>query len=294
MSPFAELRRARPLLGTFVEIRVRGAEERRLRVGLTNAFAAVARVQALMSFHDASSDVSRLNRAAFQRNVEVNEWTWRVLGAAQEFAVGSAGAFDITVAPLLAKWGYLPACSRTDESANYRHVILYPDRQVRFTRPLAIDLGGIAKGFAVDCALECLQAAGIPSGSVNAGGDLRVFGDQPQEISLRDPAQPGQIAGLVHLQNRAIATSGIYFSRKTLSGRLVSPLLDGRTRAPQTRPMSVAVSAPDCLTADALTKIVLARGEESCGILRSYGADAVVLERGKTPRLLTADASQFR
>ncbi len=260
MSRSVELRRARPLLGTFVEIGARGRDEGRLRAGLTNAFVAVARVQAAMSFHEATSDLSRLNRDAFREPVRVHEWTWAVLRRAQDFAVLSEGAFDVTVAPLLSAWGYLPAGPAADRAATFRDIVLGPQNMVRFARPLAIDLGGIAKGFAVDRAVEALRATGVKNGSVNAGGDLRVFGTEAHEIYVRDPHLPGTAAAVVSLRNRAIATSGVYFSAKTHRGVAVSPLIDGKTRRPLTKNISVAVSAPDCLTADALTKIVLARG----------------------------------
>jgi thiamine biosynthesis lipoprotein len=294
MSPSVELRRARPLLGTYVEICARGTDELPVRRGLEKAFAVIAQVQSLMSFHEPTSDVSLLNRNAFRKSVIVHSWTWRVLTRAQEFALRSDGAFDITVAPLLSKWGYLPSGNVAHETGTFRDLLLQSQRRVRFVRPLSIDLGGIAKGFAVDRAVDCLQTAGVVSGSVNAGGDLCVFGDEARQVCLRDPARPGRAAGVVDLQNRAIATSGIYFTRKIRGGRVVSALIDGRTRRAHTRPRSVAVSAADCLTADALTKIVLAHGEGSCGILRAYQADAVVLERGKSPRVLTAHAPQLR
>ncbi len=294
MSRFVKLRRARPLLGTFVEICAEGETENHVRAGLTRAFAAVAHVQAEMSFHEATSDVSLLNREAFRRPVRVMSGTWQVLQRAQDFAVQSEGAFDITIAPLLSRWGFLPAGYPTDPAATFRDIILGPDGMVRFARPLSIDLGGIAKGFAVDRAVEALQNAGIANGSVNAGGDLRVFGDEAQEVFLRDPARPGSAAGVVSLRNRAIASSGVYFSRRNYGGVVVSPLVHGQTRKALAKNISVAVSAPDCLTADALTKIVLARGEQSGAILRACQADAVLLQRGRTPRVLSADAPQFR
>ncbi len=153
-------------------------------------FAAIIEVQRLMSFHDASSDVSRLNREAFRKPVRVHKWTWQVLTRAQEFSVRSGGEFDITIAPLLSKWGYLPGGYSSGAAATFRDIILGPDCTIRFARPLSIDLGGIAKGFAVDCAVSSLLAAGIKSGIVNAGGDLRVFGAEPHQVYLRDPAKP--------------------------------------------------------------------------------------------------------
>jgi FAD:protein FMN transferase len=285
MSCFVELCRARPLLGTFVEISAGARREALVRMGMTRAFDVIAEVQRLMSFHEAASDVSRLNRAAFCRPVRVHSWSWHVLARAQEFAVASRGAFDITIAPLLSMWGYLPIHYEGDSAASFRDIILLPGGLVRFARPLSIDLGGIAKGFAVDCAVEALRAEGVEAGTVNAGGDLRAFGDEAQQIHLRDPASPGRAAGVVSLQNRALATSGIYFSRKIHRGAPVSPLIDGRTRAPFLSEVSVVVSAPNCLTADALTKIVAARGAECCSLLHACNAEVVILERGKNPRV---------
>ncbi len=293
MSRFIELRRARPLLGTYVEVLARTRDESCARRGVHAAFAAITEVHRLMSFHDASSDVSRLNREAFRKPILVHNWTWQVLSRAHEFSVRSEGAFDITIAPLLSKWGYLPRGCSTNAAATFRDIILGPDCMIRFTRPLSIDLGGIAKGFAVDCGVNSLLAAGIKSGIVNAGGDLRAFGAESQQVYLRDPSKPGHARGIVRLQNRAIATSGIYFTRKTRGGVLVSPLVDGKTRRPLVDNISVAVSASDCLTADALTKIVLTRSKGSCALLHTYGADAVILERGKVPRVLAKHAPEL-
>lgn len=294
MSHFVELRRAQPLLGTYVEIRGRGPDELCLRRGLQAGFGAIAHVHRLMSFHDASSDVSRLNRDGFRKAVSVDKWTWRVLSHAQKFAESSGGAFDVTIAPLLSKWGYLPRGQTADKSASFRDVILESRYRVRFRKPLSLDLGGIAKGFAVDRAVESLRAAGVFRGTVNAGGDLRAFGPEAHTVHLRDSTHPAFAAGMITLRNRAVATSGVYFSRRIKDGSAVSPLIDGRTRRPHVRDISVAVSAAECLTADALTKIVLARGEECCGILASCQANAVILERGKSPRVLAAHAPKLR
>ena len=99
-SPCVEMRRARPLLGTIVDLQARAREEITLVRGFEAAFAAIERVHRLMSFHDEASDTSRVNSAAFQYAVVVDRWTWRVLQAAQQFARDSDGAFDITVGRL--------------------------------------------------------------------------------------------------------------------------------------------------------------------------------------------------
>jgi thiamine biosynthesis lipoprotein len=171
-----EVRRCRPLLGTFVEITGRGRDEGLLARGIEAGFDAIGRVNRLMSFHDPLSDVSRMNRDAFPRGVIVHPWTWQVVKAAKRFAEESHGTFDITVAPLLTKWSYLPGrCYQFSQTATSRDIFLRRNYEVFFRRHLVVDLGGIAKGFAVDRAVKALKDNGITAGIVNAGGDLRSF-----------------------------------------------------------------------------------------------------------------------
>ena len=170
------VRRARPSLGTFVEITARGNNEAKLHDAIGRAFNAIARVDRLMSFHRADSDVSNINLEAFQRKVTVDPWTWQVLRAAQKLSHQTDGIFDITVARKLMQWKYLPRRYRNVSKGNWRDIVLEKNCTVRFRQPVIIDLGGIAKGFAVDRAVKALKCAGLRSGVVNAGGDLRVFG----------------------------------------------------------------------------------------------------------------------
>ena len=155
---------------------------------------------------------------------------------------------------------------------------------VRFRRRLTIDLGGIAKGFAVDCAVEALNKAGVQAGFVNAGGDLRVFGLQKESVHIRYPVDPRRAAGIVTLQNRALATSATYFSRRKFRGDVRSALIDGQTQQPFVDDVSISVAADDCMTADALTKIVFALRERARPILAHHRADAVILERDLAPK----------
>src|SRR5262249_14292584 len=151
--------RARPLLGTFVEIAVAHAPPDVMERAVEAAFAAIGRVHRLMSFHDPHSDVGRLNRAAATRAVKVHAWTLRVIAQALDLHRRSHGAFDLAVAPVLQAMGVLPG--RRDDrppvamrAGTVEAIEVLPGRRVRFSRPgVAIDLGGIAKGFAVDRAV---------------------------------------------------------------------------------------------------------------------------------------------
>src|SRR5262249_11565955 len=150
----ASIHRARPLLGTIVEMTVIGPARAGLDAAADAAFAAIAKVHRLMSFHEPTSEVSRLNRAATARPVRVDAWTWDVIATAVELARRSGGAFDITVAPLLQAAGLLPAdAARARDAAPAPHDAIepLPGHRIRFRHPATrIDLGGIAKGFAVD------------------------------------------------------------------------------------------------------------------------------------------------
>ena len=271
------------MLGTFVQIQAFGINADELEDAVEAAFLPIAQVHQLMSFHDPESEVSRMNRDASHKGVSVHPWTWRVLKSAQEFSRNTDGIFDITMAGQLVKWNYLPRYGARYGGGSWRDIILEATGRVRFRRPLLIDFGGIAKGFAVDRAVEVLKRNRVTGGIVNGGGDLRVFGSASQLVHLRHPAEPKRAAGGVRLRERAIATSGVYFARTKNRGRYVSPMLDGRTGRAACDLISVTVGAANCMTADALTKVVFALREQAAPLLARYSADALLLEQGGGP-----------
>ena len=163
--------------------------------------------------------------------------------------------------------------------ASFRDVHLCGERRIRFAKPLWIDLGGIAKGFAVDRAVTELRERGIAAGSVNAGGDIRVFGPAAQTIWVRQPGDSQHIVPLVELQDSAVATSASYFSRQRSAhggpdSTAIVDLLSGRSHG---HDLSVSVRAADCMTADALTKVVTISEDEQHPTLARFGASALVL-----------------
>jgi thiamine biosynthesis lipoprotein len=267
--------RCRPLLGTYVEIRVREPRHACAFLALEHAFAAVEQVQALMGFHDPASDLSRLNRFAHGHPQHVHPWTHRVLRLAARLRRESAGVFDPAVAPRLVENGLLPrpdGAPEPDRHATMLDVELLEHSRVRFRKPLWLDLGGIAKGFAVDAAVATLRAHGVRTGAVNAGGDLRVFGEESQSVHLRDPAQPARTRPLGALRNGACATSGGYFMEEREGGWATFDPRGG----PRRRSGSISVVAPRCAVADALTKIVaLAPASLTRVLLRRYRAEAL-------------------
>jgi FAD:protein FMN transferase len=274
-----EVRRCRPLLGTFVEIACEGPPD-----VVNHAFAAIEKVHRLMSFHDHSSDIARINRDAWHKSVKIHPWTWHVLKYAEELSSNSEGVFDITIGRELGKLGYLPKLNKTFRGiGSWEDIILDDECKVRFRQPVVVDLGGIAKGFAVDRAVEALKDRGVTAGIVNASGDLRVFGPPLQLVWVRHPAEPVRMAGAVRLRECALATSGSYFARRKFRGKFLGPLLDGRTGRASRAFISVTVGAAECMTADALTKIVFALRERAASLLARHSAHAFVLERDGAP-----------
>lgn len=278
----SEACRCRPFLGTYVEVRAQSSDAGTSQNAVEAAFVAMARVHRLMSFHDPASDVSRLNRQASRKAVTVDVWTFQVLTEARRLFDLSEGLFDVTIAPQLVAWGFLPEVrSRTRGQGSMADLELGPGHQVFFRRPLALDLGGLAKGFAVDRAVEAMQAVGATGGNVNAGGDLRVFGPRPRPLCVRHPGRPAETILVGEIRDEAAATSATYFSRRRPQGRWVSPILNPRTRRPWLGRASVTVVAPTCVVADALTKMVALAPERAAPILTRCEARALVVSGGQ-------------
>ncbi len=228
-----------------------------------------------MSFHEPASDVSRLNRMAAFEAVTVDPATFAVLEKAQALAELSDGVFDITVAAQLVAWGFLPRpedAPDTDPKASW-HDIALNGNTVRFQRPLWIDLGGIAKGYAVDYALTAMALPAHAQISVNAGGDLRVAGPNPERVRLQAPAD-GQHVPVIEIENAGLASSSGRDDLRVAHNGQVGPHIDGKTHGSVGTRSFVSVVAPDCITADALTKIVLAREAGATDILARHNAVA--------------------
>lgn len=284
------IERARPLLGTIVRIRCDAISRHEANRRIDRGFKAVAHVQRLMSFHEAGSDVSRLNRDAVRHIVEVHPDTIAVLRHALALSRISDGLFDISIGDRMVALRTLPRPDSPyppDPLASWRDIEIVGSHGVRFHRPCWIDLGGIAKGYAVDRAIEAAsQEAGdliaCTDGAplnvhVNAGGDLRVMGPEAVRVVIETGGPPDDPVPIVDLENSAMATSG------TLS----SPALDraahvhGRTGQHVGSGVCVTILARHCVIADALSKVVLAGLGQVHDILARYEATAFLYRPAK-------------
>ncbi|MGH8461528.1 MAG: FAD:protein FMN transferase [Stenotrophobium sp.] len=267
--------RARPLLGTRVTIRVQALNPAEANAAIDAAFGAIENVHRLMSFQSPDSDLSRLNREALHGPVQIDAHTYHVLECAQQFAAASNGVFDINCAAQLVEWGLLPRVQENvadDNGGDWRDLALLAHYRVRFHRPLCIDLGGIAKGYAVDCAIAALQECGITNACVNAGGDLRLIGACTERVAIRACGHDDRAAAVLEIRDAAVASSNGHPLRRLHHGRWVGPHLHGTAREPVDTGITATVVAPDCMSADALTKIVLADPAVAAGLLPRYDA----------------------
>lgn len=269
-------RRAELWLGTLVEIAAEPPQSQYPEAGIAAAFAVIARVHRALSLHDPQSELSHVNRNAPTAVQPLSADLRAVLGCALELAARSGGAFDPTVGGRVAALGFLPPQAHSERDVSWHDVELTA-RGVRFARPLVLDFGGIAKGYAVDCAIDALRQHGITAGRVNAGGDLRVFGNRSELVHVRTGGPQGVILPLVMVAEGAVATSAYGGQRRRIGGRWASPLIDPRGRRPIMSTRTVSVVASTCMVADALTKVVALRGSRSAGTLTAYDASATLL-----------------
>ena len=285
-------KRAKPLLGTVVEIAVLAGDNATFVDATDAAFARVADIHRAMSFHEGTSDLTAIANAEAGAKLRIFSDTWKTLSLAIEVERLSNGLFNPTVAPTLVRRGVLP---RPDASKSLKipavqsslgeSIALDDDNQIRILKRVWIDLGGIAKGYAVDEAVFTLQAHGILAGVVNAGGDLRVFGDFEHTIAVRAPSQPNQVFPIAIIENLSCATTARYYS---LAKTIVEPV-PARRNAATKKYESISVLAPSCAVADALTKIVWLQDPDSAACratLNHFKAYAALLDNaGKITRL---------
>jgi thiamine biosynthesis lipoprotein len=246
------LQRCKPLLGTYVEISLSAELSDAELIALSNlAFSVVASVHESMSFHDRQSELSSINRRAYSETVSLSEQMFEVFTFTQELHRVSQGLFDPCVASELVNTQFLPLPStRNFELSHYSgrwQDVELSNNSVRFNKPLLIDLGGIAKGYAVDRAIECLPYS--VNAIVNAGGDLRMSHWQGQEVELVYQQGDKLMTHSSLMQSCSVATSASYYhAHKSV---IINPL----SRQSILSGQSYSVFANTCMTADALTKL---------------------------------------
>lgn len=285
-------RRDEAVMGTAIHVELWSLDKRRGDAAADAVIAEMHRIDRLMSPYKADSELSLINRDAAHRAVHVGDELFGLLAASLRFSDLSGGAFDVTFASVGRLYDYRAGIRPTEaELAAARAGIgwrgLQLDaaaRTVRFSHPAtAIDLGGFAKGHAVDNAARILAEHGVQHAIVSAGGDSRLIGDRcgrPWTIAIRDPRRPGEVVAVLPLEETSVSTSGDYERYFEVDGVRCHHLIDPRTgRSPETI-RSVTILAADGLTTEALSKTVFVQGlERGMRLVESLpGVDAVVVD----------------
>lgn len=264
------VRRTLPVMGTLGEIVVVHRDPRFAERALDAAFAELARIEGLMTRFAVTSDVGRANARAAHDGVAISAETARVIAHALTWAHASGGAFDPALGVVSELWdvSHRTAPPPADAVRRLAGRQLYRGVDVSLTAPAVrlasdvhLDLGGIAKGYGIDRAVQVLREWGITAALVNVGGDLYALGarldGEPWRVGIQSPSDPGRLAGQLDVNDEAVATSGDYERFFRHRGVRYHHLMDPMTAAPrQTIEHSVTVRSPLCIDADAAATAV--------------------------------------
>jgi thiamine biosynthesis lipoprotein len=266
-------RRSRMIMGTSVEITVSQIDFPQAEEAMAAAFREVERIDLLMSHYREGSEVSQITRNAGERESRVSPETLEVIERALYFSRISEGAFDITIGPVFRLWNFRDGkiaerrgLQESLRKVDYRKVKLDRAKSSVFleSRGMEIDLGAIAKGYAVDLAAAVLRKESVGNFMVNAGGDLTVNGSKargvPWTIGIRHPRLPSELIAKLRPSPAAVATSGDYEKFFLQGAERYHHILTPSTGLPARECQSVTIMAPSAMDADALATSVFVMG----------------------------------
>ena len=268
----------RPVMGTIAHVVAVAPDEMRANISIESAFTMLAVVEKVMSDYDPTSQLSGVNQRAYESQAKVSEPLFEVLVTAVEYSKKTDGAFDVTIGPVVDVWrkaakeGRKPTdeeLAAAKEKVGYEKLILDAEnRTVRFAvEGMRLDLGGIAKGYAIDRAIEAMRSRGAIGGMVDVGGDIRCFGRRKDEmqqwlVGLQNPEVEGDLLLKLRLNDTSVATSGDYRRFVLIDGQRYSHIFDPAMSTSAQDLTSVTIIAPTAMQADILATAVSVMGKE--------------------------------
>ena len=266
--------REEAIMGTRIAVQLWSEDPALAERAMDAVIAEMHRTDELMSTYKPGSQLSQVNEHAYERPVQVDADLIDVVEKSLEYSRLSDGVFDVTYASVGYLFDYRKHVHPTDAqiaaalpAVDYRQVVVDHDaRTIRFLKPgMRIDLGGIAKGWAVDRGIDILRELGIEHAMVNAGGDTRLLGDRrgkPWIVGIRDPRNEGKVVTRIPLQDEALSTSGDYERYFEEDGVRYHHILEPGTGRSPKAVRSVTVIGPTATHTDGLTKPVFILGVE--------------------------------
>ncbi|MBI2556031.1 MAG: FAD:protein FMN transferase [Planctomycetes bacterium] len=282
ISDIKLIKQTRMIMGTFAEVSIYSNDEKTAGKAIEEALNEMERMDRIMSNYKNDSELSKVNKKAAKSPVPCNEELLDVIEQAQYYSELSGGAFDITVSPIVALWGFfsekghMPPDKEIEKllpAVSYKNIVINrgnnpkkPGTVFLKNMKTQIDLGAIGKGYAVDKALEIIKKCGIDNGCINLGGNIYVLGTPPGKnawkIGVQHPRDGNEILGYLELKNEATATSGDYERFFEFNGKRYSHIISPQTGRPVSGVLATTIVAPTGTKVDALSTIVFVLGRE--------------------------------
>lgn len=281
------------IMGTSIHVEVWSETPESGKQAIQAVMQEMQRINQLMSPYISSSELSQLNTLATETPVKVSTELYDLIALSVELAKETDGAFDITFASV----GYLyhyrknqkPAQNTINDllsAVNYRHITFHPQQsEISFAHPkVKIDLGGIAKGHAVDNSIEILKQHGVKHALVSAGGDTKLLGDRlgkPWMVGIRDPRHADKQTVVLPLSDTALSTSGDYERYFEQDGQRYHHILSPKTGESAHEVQSVSIIGPRSTLTDALSTAVFVLGvQQGMNLLnRTPGYDGIIVDK---------------
>ena len=282
------------LMGTDIELTASDTDEDRVNAAFDAAIQEMDRIENEMSEWRDGTPVSIINQKAGIEPVSVPQELLNVISAAQKVSQLSDGAFDISWAAMRGIWNFakgkerIPTPEEIKEKLpliNYKYIEIDEGKKTVILKKkgMAMGLGAIAKGYAVDKAMQVMVIRGIKNAIVKAGGDMRIQGTQdgkPWDIGIRHPRDKTKLLGMLTLSNISISTSGDYERYFIKDGILYHHIMDPKTGYPALACQSVTILAPDTMTSDALSTAVFVLGpDKGMKLIKSLpGIEGIIVD----------------
>ncbi|MFA5779996.1 MAG: FAD:protein FMN transferase [Elusimicrobiota bacterium] len=289
------------LMGTTVEIKIWFFDEVLAKKSISDAFDEIARIENIFSVYKPASEISQLNK---NDSAVVSNEVIQLIKKSNYFSEISAGAFDITVLPIIELWknsgkyGKMPSQSEikmAKKLIGWRNILINEkNKKITFAKKgMKIDFGGIAKGYAVDRAVEILKKNGIKTGMVNAGGNIGCFGEKVFKVALQNPRDKNSFITVLKIKNKSVATSGDYeryfFLDKTKISHIINPL----SGYPADESISSTILTDSATDSDALSTAAFVLGhKKGIELIRKYkNSECLIIDKEKNIYKTTGFAS---
>ncbi|TVL99661.1 MAG: hypothetical protein CV087_17065 [Candidatus Brocadia sp. WS118] len=276
------IKQTRMIMGTFAEVSVYAQDEKTAGRAVEGALDEIERMDRIMSNYKHDSELSQVNKNAAKSPVPCQGDLLDVIEQSHYYSELSGGAFDITVSPLVALWGFfhekghVPSDKEIERilpAVSYKNIVINKNTDAKKTGTVffkntqtQIDLGAIGKGYAVDKALEIVRKCGLENACINLGGNIYVLGTPPDKtawkIGIQHPRNKNEILGYLELRDEATATSGDYERFFEMNGKRYSHIINPLTGRPVSGTIATTIVAPTGTEVDALSTSLFVLGHE--------------------------------